>query len=136
MKWKRAMTVISFASLLLLPTSGNAELEGHSFIDESIKGFRVYKRPKITIPAGWREHEAAGQETRGVFLIRDGKELQNSEVTIYAIAISKERSSQSLQSFVKGDIDHFKKNAKQGTVTKIPDIKNASGQLTAYQSKV
>ena len=119
--------------MFLFPVLGSAELENRSYLDESIKGFRLYKRPKVTIPAGWKEHEAAGQELQGVFLVRNGKEPQNSEVTIYAIAVRKADPSETLQSFIKEDIENFKNGANQGVVTKTADFNNTAGQLTAYR---
>ena len=47
--------------ILLSPLYGFCELEGHGVLDEEIHGIRLYQRPKVNIPAGWQEHEEAGQ---------------------------------------------------------------------------
>jgi hypothetical protein len=118
---------------LLFTTVAHAELEGRAILDESIKGFRLYKRPKLTIPVGWKEHEAAGQEIRGVVLVPNGKEPQTSEVTIHAIAVRKETPQETLDIFIKEDVENFKQNTSKGSVKELPGFNSGSSHLKAYQ---
>jgi len=117
--------------IFLLPIYAFCELEGHAVMDESIHGIRMYQRPKVKIPAGWQEHVEAGQESQCLVLVPK-KDSEEPKTMIFAMAIQKDKSGQSLASFLKEDIEHFKENNTKGIIKKVATFKTAKDPLSAY----
>lgn len=122
----------AIACSLLFPLAGSCELEGRTYYDNSAQGLRAYKRPKLTPPPGWIEHDAAGQDMHGIVLIHPGLNDQDEKATIYATAVPKEQPTQKLYSFIVSDMNVFRKNSDHGKVVKAESLRTAKGEMYTY----
>jgi hypothetical protein len=124
--------IVFLAVLMLLPVQGICEVEGRAALDDKIGGIRLYHQPKVAIPAGWQVDEAAGQENECLVLIRKDEDINKPKTMIYAMARRKDTQKAPLASFVKGDIENFKKNNRNGLVKEVVPLHSAKGTLLTY----
>lgn len=129
---KRIITVALAAILVMLPCLGFCELEGRASLDESLPGLRLYQQPKVVVPAGWHASEEMGQQLQCLVLLRVSEDPDNPLTMIYGVAVPKEGQSDTLQEFIRDDIETFKTGNSGVSAEKTAPFPSGKGPLTAY----
>ena len=122
----RRFSVIALLSLCAVAPA-KAEIEKFIYHCEDQKQLCPFFRASVTVPDGWVEDKEASRHFNAVILLPKGVAFNDSQATIYAIALYN-RKKQPISDFLPDGIKDWKSRAKDAKITSLPDLPRDAGK--------